>query len=497
MTDSPYKLEDDLYKPVSPAEPCGEDMQRAEPFFELRSLATPKPGRYDPINNVDLPPSPPEWNKVLPAARALLKKTRDCTVLLTLVKAELAENGLTGFAGALDVLRWHLTTFWEDVHPRGDEDGDYWERVAALRGLGDSNTLAKPVEEAVLHRSPMAGPVTLRTLQIATGATAARNGELALTEAALEELIAKENVAPKLKEAHAAASAAAEILQEICTYVSGQEGSEPLSAKAPLEALEKVRGLLTPWLAEDEAPAEDGAAEGDDAPAEAEGEMIVERRRHAPGDIKSREEALEVMHAVMTHYAASGRSSPVPLVLARLQELMDMSFAEVLEQIAPGPWEDAALPLAGLKADKLAPKPAPAAAAAPKGPDPAVLAAASNRADAAIDAIEQTLRDGFIPTTEQTGEMRAALEALKTAATPPAAEAAAAPAPSAIETPSDVRSAIDRLVKHFEATDPNSVVPAFLRRAKPLVDRHFPDILKELAPEGAGGAKLLLQPRKV
>lgn len=496
MSDSDYRLEDDLYKPVSPAEPCGPNLQRDEAFFEVRSLSTPKPGRYDPINNVDLPPQPPEWSKVLGAARGFLKKSRDATVLLSLVKAELSEGGLPAFAGALHCLRWHLTTFWEDVHPQADEDGDYWERVTALRGLADPTTLARPVEEAVLHRSPMAGPVTLRTLAIAQGNATARPGELALTEAALEELIAEENVAPKLKAAHDAADAAAELLQDICTFVSGQEGSEPLAAKEPLEALQKVKAMLQPWLAEPEAPA---AEAGEDAPAgEAPAEETVVVRRHAPGDIRTREEAQEVIRAVMTYYAANGRSSPVPLVLARLQELMELSFAEVLEQIAPAKWEDAALPLAGLKSDKVAPKgAAPAPAAAPKGPDPAVLAAAGARADSALGAIEQTLRDGFIPSTEQTGEMRAAIEALKAAATPPAAEAAPAPAPGSIESPADVRSAIDRLVKHFETTDPNSVVPAFLRRAKPLVDRHFPDILKELAPEGAGGAKLLLQPRKV
>jgi predicted component of type VI protein secretion system len=195
-----------------------------------------------------------------------------------------------------------------------------------------------------------------------------------------------------------------------------------------------------------------------------------------------------VMNAIIDYYARTGRSSPVPLLLARLMELMDSSFSEVLEQIAPGTWEDAALGLAGLKA--ATPKPAAA------GLDAAMMAAAGTRLSAAIGVVENAITNGLMLSPDEVAELRAAGDALRAATTPGGAESAPTPG-GPIETPADVRSAVDRLVKHFEATDPNSVVPAFLRRAKPLVDRHFLDILKELAPEGAGGAKLLLHPRKV
>jgi hypothetical protein len=178
----------------------------------------------------------------------------------------------------------------------------------------------------------------------------------------------------------------------------------------------------------------------------------------------------------------------VPLLLSRLMELMDSSFSEVLEQIAPGTWEDAALGLSGLKAA--------APATASTAPDLAAIASAGPRLSAATDAMEAAIASGTVPTADQMAELRAAGDALRSAAAPGGGDDAALPG-GPIESPADVRSALDRLVKHFEATDPNSVVPAFLRRAKPLVDRHFLDILKELAPEGAGGAKLLLHPRKV
>jgi type VI secretion system protein ImpA len=493
MTDSKnaFRMEDDLYKPVEPAMPGGPNIQRDDAFFAFRSLASPRPGRYDPINNVDLPPSPPEWSKVRPAGKVLLKKSKDCTVMVELTKAELHEAGIAGFAAALDLIRHNLTNFWEDVHPNGDEDGDYWERVGVLRALADGGAFAKPLEGVTLHVSRVAGPVTLRTLAIAAGNLTAKKGELQLTESALDQLITEENVAPIFAEVHRAAGVAKETLEEICAFVSAQDGSERLATPDPIAALDKLRTMLEPYVG-DATPAADaaGGEEQDDAQAEAaeDASPTAPRPRTAAGDLKSRAEAVAVMNGIIDYYAHTGPSSPVPLLLARLMELMNSSFSEVLEQIAPGTWEDAALGLSGLKA--ATPKPAGAA------PDAALVASSGARLTAATDVVETAIANGLVPTPDELAELRAAGEALRAAASP--GEVSDAPPPGGpIETPADVRSAVDRLVKHFEATDPNSVVPAFLRRAKPLVDRHFLDILKELAPEGAGGAKLLLHPRKV
>jgi type VI secretion system protein ImpA len=492
MADADLKFEEVFYTPINPADPGGPDIRREDMFFAFRSLAASKPGRYDPVNNVDMPPSPPDWSKVGPEARRLLRKSKDCTILVELAKSELSQNGVPGLAAALDLMLADLKNFWDDVHPKGDEDGDFWERVGVLRALADGNAFAKPVENVRLHTSRVAGPITLRTLAIAAGTQAAAKGELALSQSALEQLIAEESVGPVLAEAHRAAGIAKQTLEEICSFVSAQEGSERLATPDPIAALDKLRAMLEPFIG---APAEGGdgasAADAEDASqAEAveDASPSAPRPRAAAGDLKSRGEAVALMNGVIAYYALTGRSSPVPLLLSRLMELMDSSFSQVLAEIAPASWEDAALGFAGMKPDALGPRAV--------APDPAAVMAAAARLTAATDALDAAIRDGSTPTDDQLAELRAAGDALRAAAAPGAGPEAPLPG-GPIETPADVRSAFDRLVKHFEATDPNSVVPAFLRRAKPLVDRHFLDILKELAPEGAGGAKLLLHPRKV
>lgn len=54
----------------------------------------------------------------------------------------------------------------------------------------------------------------------------------------------------------------------------------------------------------------------------------------------------------------------------------------------------------------------------------------------------------------------------------------------AINTPNDVRNAIDRIVAYYERTEPSSPVPILLLRAKKLVGADFMTIMKDMAPAG-------------
>ena len=54
----------------------------------------------------------------------------------------------------------------------------------------------------------------------------------------------------------------------------------------------------------------------------------------------------------------------------------------------------------------------------------------------------------------------------------------------AINSPNDVRNAIDRIVAYYERSEPSSPVPILLQRAKKLVGADFMSIIKDMAPAG-------------
>lgn len=73
------------------------------------------------------------------------------------------------------------------------------------------------------------------------------------------------------------------------------------------------------------------------------------------------------------------------------------------------------------------------------------------------------------------------------AQTRPAAPAAprmqAGPA-GAINTPAEVKAAIDRIVAYYDRVEPSSPVPLLLKRARRLVSADFVTIMRDMAPQG-------------
>jgi type VI secretion system protein ImpA len=53
-----------------------------------------------------------------------------------------------------------------------------------------------------------------------------------------------------------------------------------------------------------------------------------------------------------------------------------------------------------------------------------------------------------------------------------------------IQSPEDVRAAIERICKYYELYEPSSPLPLLLRRAQRLVGKSFMEIMKDVSPEG-------------
>ena len=63
--------------------------------------------------------------------------------------------------------------------------------------------------------------------------------------------------------------------------------------------------------------------------------------------------------------------------------------------------------------------------------------------------------------------------------------------PGAINSPTDVAAAIDRIINYYERSEPSSPVPILLARAKRLVSADFLTIMKDMAPQGVDNVNLI------
>jgi len=76
-------------------------------------------------------------------------------------------------------------------------------------------------------------------------------------------------------------------------------------------------------------------------------------------------------------------------------------------------------------------------------------------------------------------------------ATPGAAAPAGASGGGAINSPTDVENALDRIIGYYQREEPSSPLPLLLLRAKKLVGADFLSIVRDMAPDGVDRVNLL------
>ena len=127
---------------MSEEDPCGPDLRWDAQFLSLSDLTEEAlSSEVESIVDAEVAEtsSAASFEDILEAAEKLLAKTKDLRVFAIYAEASWHQNGLAGFASALETLVVALETWPEGdtgIHPRADEfDGDLGERIAAMGRL--------------------------------------------------------------------------------------------------------------------------------------------------------------------------------------------------------------------------------------------------------------------------------------------------------------------------------------------------------------------------
>ena len=332
-----------LLQVLSEAEPCGPNLEYDPAFFELEQAALGKPEVQ--YGDTITPAVPPEWKVIKKLALELLSRTRDLRIAVPLLRSMLSLHGLPGFADGSQLIQALVSTRWDSVHPQLDPDDDLdpMLRVNSLASLVDGATMLRELKEAVLVQLPGLGPLTLRTLEMASGELPTPEGQevvsLAILEAALRD--ADPEVArAALEAATAAHDHVVELELELVRRIGS---SQALNLDPLVRNLRRIRDFLGRQEGVDDGVV-DAAEAGDGAGVAAEGGSV--RRQSAAGisaEVESRADVVRMLDKILAYYARSEPSSPVPMLLERAKRLAPKTFFEILEDLAPDSLDQVAL----------------------------------------------------------------------------------------------------------------------------------------------------------
>jgi type VI secretion system protein ImpA len=320
-----------LSEPLSAASPCGESLEDTQILagFDAYRLF----GR-------DELPEKTDWRAIRDQSLEALSKSRDLRVLAYLAAAVVRLEGLPSFFEVLAVADRWLAEHWDAVFPLVDDDALL--RKNALNYFADRIGIIDPVRRAVIVAHRQLGSVCLRDVELATGQIAPTPADTAAPNSAQIEAIFAGTPAEQLSALAGQLAAAMTSVRGVVATMQTRGGFEYAPDFDPvLKALSRIEKLVAEHLPAERISAEPKHGNGADS-----GLSVI-----AVGEIKSRQDAIRAIDAIVAFFRKNEPSSPIPLLLERAKRLVSKSFMEVLEDIAPESLTHVKL-IGGIKSDE-------------------------------------------------------------------------------------------------------------------------------------------------
>jgi len=313
---------DALTAPLDDTKPSGPALDEDLDFQALERDAVGTPERQ--YGDKVYPAEPPEWPIVFAKATALAERTRDLRLACLMTRGGARLQGLSGATRGLQLVLALLERQWETVHPQLDaEDGnDPTMRMNALLPLATADALLADLRAATL--APARGSLSLRELELGMGKDEPHPDEPQPTESGvlqgLEALLQDHpGTADDITGALAAAQGIGAVLED---KVGGSAPDlSPLVRllRTAADALQHVQGAAAVESTEPDTLVQDGA------PSSGGGNR---------GDIRNRGDALRELDRVCLWLEKNEPSNPAPLLIRRAQRLMNMSFIDIIKDMA-------------------------------------------------------------------------------------------------------------------------------------------------------------------
>jgi type VI secretion system protein ImpA len=306
--------------------PCGPNLEHDLSFFELEEAARGKPEQR--TGDAVKPAEDPNWPKVIDRAQAILNRSKDLRVAVHLTRALTCTEGISGLATGLGLVHGLLERYWEGIHPvlEADRGNDATERLNALAPLVDPEVIVKDLRDTYLVNSREQGQIRARDIEVSLGRLAPSRAADPSAIKPIGQLHAQigaafssdRSVPSAVREAYDRAAAIQALLNE-------RIGESRALDLAPL--VQPLRCLLeacdTALGVKSEAEKEGQVQSGDGA------------RPAMTGEIRSRDEAVQILELVCSYLERHEPSNPAPLFIRRAQRLIKKNFLEIVRDLMP------------------------------------------------------------------------------------------------------------------------------------------------------------------
>lgn len=325
----------ELLAEISPDSPCGENLE-----YDNARIALDASIQGTPENQfTGEKAQPPVWREVQKEALALLRKSKDLQVMLYLIRALIALEGISGFRDGVKLLEDLLAMYWDDLHPQLDPDDglDPTLRINILEELASHELVLQPLSMAMLVESKSVGRYCLRDIHYATDKIPSPESnnkpEINTIKAAFLD-VDQNDLICSYQAITQTIQSIANLESLVVDKVGGTNAANLDALKALLKEIrhhfDQLAGdrLKAPETAEVDAQ----VVEDDSDSAQ---QMSPTGKGFVAGKITSRRDVINALDSVCKYYRDYEPSSPVPIFIERAKYLVTADFMEVVRNMLP------------------------------------------------------------------------------------------------------------------------------------------------------------------
>lgn len=319
---------EELSKPLSEDQPCGENLEYDPVFQRLETLMAEQ--GEDVVVGDDGANKGPDWKAVAEQVEDLLPRTRDMRVLVHAAMAGLNIDGIPTFHKALITLNNCLEKHWDSIHPQldPDDDNDPIMRMNVLQNLTDYDHVRQGLRHCPLIEMKGVGSFSLRDIDVAEGRETPREGEEVVDAALIKGAFSEADPAVLEELAGAISGSLDELDRMLVIWADKTSQAEAPALEDTRDTLRDVARVVSNFSPSAAAAVEAASGGGAAAPT-------AEAPAAPPGAITSRNDVINAIDRICEYYNVNEPSSPIPLLLKRAKGLVSKSFMEILENIAP------------------------------------------------------------------------------------------------------------------------------------------------------------------
>ncbi|MEJ5030560.1 type VI secretion system protein TssA [Comamonas sp. MYb21] len=323
-----FKVDVDWAAPISDREPAGKNAEFDTSYAELETAVLVSPEQQ--YGDMVIAAKDPDWQQVLKLATTLSAETKDLRVMLWMTRALTRMHGLHGLHYGLQCINTVCEHFWQQLHPQLEIDGeaDPHMRYSVLSDLGDVGALVADMRQSVLLPSHL-GAFSIKDLERLMDNGSLEVNGVSVTQTQIGQIVQEQAQSNRAELIGMPARIIGEIgaLQQRCLQELGSEYEPNLQALT--RPLEKIRRLLDSCSGPEETLLQPNLDAGTNE-VSTPGSMVV-----ATGPIQSRRDAVRQLELACQYLEQYEPTNPAPLLVRRAIKVMEMSFMDIVKNMAP------------------------------------------------------------------------------------------------------------------------------------------------------------------